>query len=327
MAADHTLIDVMSTVETDKQLTTIARIVETSPMLARFQMETAASGSHTFFMENNLPDPDYGEFNDTPPDSDGLPDDPITTHNKRMRIRIKIDQDLAARATRNGMSYKDKEVRKTLRAFALNWKKFIIGRDQSASRPRGLYGWVDFWTQNGTFTGQKINFATNGATVATVGSATLMDRMSALQDAVHDPDFYLTNRNIANQIKNFVESGAATEKFANKVRFETVETSPGVKTKVIFYEDIPIIPVDFDSQNSEIMKFDETVGSSNITSSILAVRTGDELVTLLQENASGPVIRETDDGLGNDIIVISWLNSLESRHERSVARLEGFLTA
>ena len=74
-------------------------------------------------------------------------------------------------------------------------------------------------------------------------------------------------------------------------------------------------------------QFDETVGTSDLCSSMLAVRTGDELVTLLQESPNGPMIRETDDGEGNDIVMISWLNAVEARHERSVARLEGFLTA
>ena len=327
MPADHTLVDVMSTIDPGKKMMTIARTLESSPILGLFQTEANPTGSNTFFIENNLPNPDYKEFNVDPDDQDGLPDDPITTHNKRMRVRIKIDQDLAERNTRNGVPYKVKEVRRNIRAMSLNWKKFLIGRTEDSARPRGLYGWVKFWEKNGIFKGQRINFATNGTTVATAGSATLMNKMSQLIDAVYEPDFFITSRNIMNQIKNFFETGAATEKFAEKVKFEHVEIMPGVRPRVITFEGIPMFAADRDSQEAEIFLFDETVGTSNITSSILAVRTGEELVTLLQEHADGPKIRETDDGLGNDITVISWLNSVEARHERSIAQLEGFLTA
>lgn len=320
---DYTILDVMSAVEGDKRLTTIARVLETSPMLSQFQMETRPSGSSTFFMENALPNPDYQEFNATPPDSNGLPDDPITTHNKLMRVRIPIDRALAKRATRNGMSYIDREVRKHVRAMSLNMKKFIIGRNNNSAQPRGLYSWVDFHRSAGVFKDQLSIFATDGSTIAGVGSAILMDRMSQLIDAVHTPDFFLSNRNVMNQVKNFVESGAATEKFANKVNFTTVMTAPGVETRVITYEGIPWFPVDQDSQLVEIMAFDEVVGTSgNTTSSILAIRSGEEAVTLIQEDAGGPEITDFQES-GKRVIEIEWLNNIEVRNERAVGRLAG----
>ena len=124
--ADYSLIDVMSTIETKKKLATVKRVVQSSKMITMFETEMTPSGSSTVYVEGDLGDAGYVDYGKVAQDSVGTPDDPQTTHLKKMQVRIKMDKVKARRATRTGEPYKRRQVSKKLRALVLNWNRFII---------------------------------------------------------------------------------------------------------------------------------------------------------------------------------------------------------
>jgi len=322
--ADFSLIDVMSTITDDKKLATVKRVVQSSKMISMFETDLIPSGSSTVYVEGDLGDPGYVDYGSVAGDEVGTPDDPQTTHLKKMQVRISMDKVKARRATRTGEPYKRRQVTKSLRALGLNWNRFIIGRGTNgngitaSNQPLGLYGQVNRWADDDTKNTLKFDFGNQ--TITAAGIATLQNKLSDLFDAVYWPDFCLMSRTIINNIKNLVESGAATEKFANKVSFELMAVEGlDARVPILMYEKVPMIPVDRDSKNNEIFAADEDTGSAN--TSILAIRSNeDDGVVLLREYQD---MFEIDEYVqdGNDIVEITGPNNIEARGPRCVARL------
>lgn len=320
---DFTLVDVMSTIEEDKKLATVKRIVQSSRMIGMFQTDLIPSGSSTIYVEGDLGDPGYVDYGSVAADEHGSPDDPQTTHLKKMQVRIPIDRVLARRATRSGESFKRREITKRLRALGLNWNRFIIGRGPNgtgvtaANQPLGLYGQVDRWRDDDP--NNPLLFDFGSQTITAAGITGLSNSLSELFDSIYWPDFCLCNRTVLRNIKNLVESGGITEKFASKVSFQQMAV-PGLMATVpiMTYEGVPFIPVDRDSQNAEIFANDED-GISG--SSILAVRSNeDDGAVLLREY---PDMFEIDEYIlnGQDVTEITGPNNIEVRGPRAVARL------
>ncbi|KKN36427.1 hypothetical protein LCGC14_0773690 [marine sediment metagenome] len=322
--AEHTLIDVMSTIEEDKKLAAVKRVVQSSNMISMFETDTIPSGSSTVYVEGDLDNPGYVDYNSVAADTKGTPDDPQTTHLKKMQTRISLDRVLAMRATKTGESYKRRQITKSLRALGLNWNRFIIGRGTAGSgitaakQPLGLYGQVNRWEKDDTKNVLKINFGNQS--IATAGIAVFQNKMSQLFDAVYWPDFCLCKRQIVNNIKNLVETGAVTERFASKVTFEFMGVQGlNAKVPILHYEKVPIIAVDRDSQNNEIFIADEDTGGAN--TSILAIRSNeDDGVVLLREYQDMfDIVEYTQNG--NEVVEITGPNNIEARGPRCVARM------
>lgn len=322
--ADYSLIDVQSTIQEKQVLAAVKRVVNSSNMVSMFETDLVPTGANTVYVEGDLGSAGYVDYGRVAEDSTGTPDDPQTTHLKKMQVRIKMDKVKARRATRTGEPYKRRQVTKKLRALGLNWNRDIIGRGPNgtgvvASRqPLGLYGQVARWVKDDTKNNLLFDFGNQ--TITAAGIALFQNKMSEFFDAIYWPDFCLTSRAIINNIKNLVESGAATEKFANKVSFEFMQVQGlDARVPILHYERVPIIPVDRDSDNNEIFIADE--GSGSATSSILAVRSNpDDGVVLLREYQD---MFEIDEYVqdGNDIVEITGPNNIEARGPRCVARL------
>lgn len=321
----YTFIDVMSTIQEQKKLAAVKRVVETAMIVALFETEVIASGSSTVYVEGDLPDPGYVDYGSVASDSSGKSDEPFITHLKKMQVRIALDDVLADRATRTGEPFKRREIVKHLRAMALNWKKFIIGRGTAgdgvsqSKEPKGIYGLINRW--NPERPTNKIDFG--GGTISDIKF--LMDKLSLLFDEVYNPDFCLLGRKVLNNIKNLVESGATSEKMAQKITFELFKIPElDAQVRIMRYEDVPFFPVDNDSQGAEIMLADEDSGDKT---SIVAVRTNpDDGVVLLREFQDMFRIKEYTLN-GQDVTEITGPNALESRGPRGLSRLFNILPA
>lgn len=325
--SDFTLVDVMSTIDEDKKMATVKRIIQSSRMVTMFETDLIPSGSSTVYVEGDLGDPGYVDYGSVAADEHGSPDDPQTTHLKKMQVRIPIDRVLSRRATRTGEAFKRREIAKRLRALGLNWNRFIIGRGPAgtgvtaANQPLGLYGQVNRWKDDDP--NNPLLFDFGSQTITAAGIVGLSNSISELFDSIYWPDFCLCNRTILRNIKNLVETGAATEKFANKVSFDLMQI-PGLDAQVpiMHYEGVPFIPVDRDSQNVEIFAADEGGISA---SSIIAVRSNeDDGAVLLREYQD---MFEIDEYVlnGQDVTEITGPNNIEVRGPRAVARLENII--
>lgn len=324
----YTLIDVLSKVNPSDgvRMMTVKKTIETSSMLNMFQMETRPNLTSTFFVEGALPVTDYRAYNTVADDSTGINDETVKTELRALAGRISIDPILAEVATREGRNFVAGEVERHSRSMALNWKRFVIGRNNLATAPKGLYGWVDEY--NSATNPVLVDFAAAGSTIAAAGASALITKMNELRDVtLGTPDFYLTNRNIINQMQALSVTTAANNVLAQYFSIEKVELAPGRSFTMGMWLGTPLIPVDFDATRTAIMAFDETSpdGSSTTTnSSIVSVRVGDDDVMLLQRRPDGPDIRDYLDG-GRRIIEIDWVNAVESRNPASIGRLQGIL--
>jgi hypothetical protein len=91
------------------------------------------------------------------------------------------------------------------------------------------------------------------------------------------------------------------------------------------YADIPIFVIEKDVNSAEILDFDESCGSSNITASIYAVRFEDMYVSGIQ--AGNIDVRDLgeQDSKPVERVRIEWYCGFGVFHPRAAARLKGVL--
>lgn len=321
-----TLIDVLSELDPNAgvKAQAIAKVVETSPMLRGIPFEERPELTSRFFLEGDLPDIDFREYNTTATESNPVVEEEYKTEINQMADRFKLDPKLARVRTRENPRYTDGQLMKRFRAFSLNLKRNILGRTTTAPGIRGLYGWQQEY--NSASDPVIIDAAAAGTTIDALSVQAFLELMGELTDAtLGAPGAYYTNRNIMRQIDAKV-ADANNVALQGRWEWRKVETAPNVTMRMGFWEDTPFIPVDYDATRTEIMEFDEPVpnGATNNSSSIVAVRWDSDNCMMLQENRQGPEVREYMEG-GLKVYETDWGIGFEQRHPRASARLRGIL--
>lgn len=102
--------------------------------------------------------------------------------------------------------------------------------------------------------------------------------------------------------------------------------------KISMYNDLPILIVDYDNFNNQIMPFNEVVGSGNLNTSIYAVKFAEGGVMGLQGPVEGTYgLKSKDIGELETqpayLTRIEWYLSMAVFHGRSAARLQGITDA
>lgn len=98
--------------------------------------------------------------------------------------------------------------------------------------------------------------------------------------------------------------------------------------QVTKYAGVPLLIVERDDNEATLLDFDETAGSSNVTSSMYVVRFGEEFVHGIVAGGSGPDVYDVNDE--SDVAPgaigrIDWYVGLCIVHPRGAARLRGIL--
>ena len=321
-----TLIDVLSQLPKNEGVRAMAirKTLETSPMMSFMQFVERPNLTSTFFIEGDLTDVDYRAYNDSAPLSAPISTEEVKTELFPLADRMEIDPLLADVRTRENPSYIAEQIKRRFTAFGLNFKRAIVGKNFDPLRPKGLYGWINYY--NSATNQTVIDVAGAATSILTLGATAFIQKMGELTDATLGlPFMYLTNRNIIRQIDALTIASPNNTALAMKFAWKTYQVLPGIEMRYATWEDRPLVPVDQDALRAEIMPFDETFGASNLTSSILAVRIGEEDCIGLQRDMSGPIIRDYLAANTKRVVEIDWPNGMEVRNYKSAARLRGIL--
>lgn len=190
------------------------------------------------------------------------------------------------------------------KALALTWLKTFFDGDNSAGGHENEFDGLNVRLTGG----QVLSTGTNGAVLT-------LDMLDQLVDAVTGaPSVLLMNKAARRKIRalarNSVSLTVSRDQFGREVDA---------------YQGVPIRVVEEDASGADILGFDETQGSSNVTSSIYAVRFGADALHGIQtapvsvrdlgELDSKPALRTRTE----------WYSGLVIKHPKAAARLKGVL--
>lgn len=319
------MIDVMSRVATNDPGAAgiIKNVIETSSITSFWQLENWPGIRHTLFREGTLPEATYRQFNAAFAGKDTKPHEPIHVEHKDFGLTYTIDPLHAEEVTRMGMNYKAQAVMEASRAMSLDLKKYYMGRGSDTNQPEGVYQWVDTWDSATNVVKIHINGGTD-ATLATTGISGFVSVMEQLRAQVQ-PDFYVTNSNIISQMLALVYSAAQNNALATYIQPMNMDVL-GRPVQIYSYAGRPIFDIGQDSQNADIMDFDESDGSGSVGSSIVAIKNGNQGTVLLHKY---PQMVKTTEYMQDDLekVKLSFPHAVEVRQQRSAGRIYGILTA
>lgn len=271
-----------------------------NPVLERLPFVNIAGNAFKYSAEDTLPGVAFRDFNQGYTESTGV----INPVVESLKI-IGGDSDFDVAQIKMGTGDNDtRAVHDALKAKALTltWLKTFFDGD-TAGNP------LEFDGLNKRLTGnQVITAGTNGAQLD-------LDMLDQLVDAVRGtPTVLLMNKSLRRKIRQLAR-GSSVLSISRDYFGREVETYAGV----------PFGIVEEDASGAEILGFDETQGSSSVTSSVYAVRFGADTMHGVQtqpidvrdlgEIDSKPAYRTR----------VEWYSGLVIKHPRAAARLKGIL--
>ncbi len=324
-----TLLEVAQTSESDLQRGIIKRIIETSPLMTKIPFDEKPSMRHHFGIEGKLPASGFRGLNegftaDDAPDQTGL------IQLKQFGGSFDLDDELMDIQNFELDQEVTKQTKKKLRSMALNWKKFFINGDVT-SDPKEFDGIrrLNQITKDAGFDTQ-VDFAGETDGKAITSAADVIDFFNnMINQCIGVPDFFITNRTVGALIDSVLVVAAANNVLATKWSYDIMEIAQGMfatplRVRVGMWEGIPVFFADEDAAEVPIIAFDETQGASDVTTSIYAVKTGEDFVFGLQKRAQGPIIRQKDSTIGV-LTKIDWPSAVSMHHPKSVIRGKGVL--
>jgi len=324
MPSTITLLDVMQRAESNTSRIITKNIVERSPIMGVIPwIITNNSMSYKWYQESALPTSAFRALNGSITDSVGTTL-PAVTQLKPLSSTFTIDDELSDITTVEGKQEFLQQLEMSSRAMGLLLKdKFIHGDpNAAAAEPDGLAKWIDDFDSSTNNIKQAYDGTTNG--VSLTDAQTIIDQMNSLRNALYTaPSAYLCNRTILSNIQSLVATSTGTG-LANIFSMEDVEVAPGIRTQIGRWNGTPMYALDEDATGTEVLAFDETQGSSSLTTSIYAVTFGDQWFSGVMKRASGPRVKQNPSTFGTQWILDNPLNFI-MKHKASAGRLHGIL--
>ncbi|QQV75875.1 hypothetical protein H5J25_09620 [Sphingomonas aliaeris] len=273
-----------------------------NPVLAALPFINIAGNAFTYNREESLPGVAFRGFNEAYQESTGV----ILPQTETLTILGgDSDFDVAQIAMQTG----DNDTRAIhdglkAKAAALTWLRTFFDGDSNA-RPKEFDG------LNRRLTGSQV------LTAGTNGASLEFKMLDELIDAVRgSPSMLLMNKPLRRQVRQMARSlGALTI------------TTDQLGRELEGYAGVPFGLVEEDETGAEILGFDETQGTSNVTSSIYAVRFGADSFHGIQTKP----IEARDLGEVDDKPALrtrtEWYSGVVFKHPRAAARLKGIKAA
>jgi len=198
------------------------------------------------------------------------------------------------------------------RAIGLDFKKNVFKADGVAPNMDGLESLV---------AGSQLLTYTDGVNGDHITDAqVLVEEINRGIDACIDvPAVIGMNRSLMGTINALALATAANNALAGIFRYSTIEIN-GRRKRVGMWNDIPVVPVDNDSDGSAVLAFDETVGTSTDCSSIYFISSGSGRHYLLQDK---PIEVVSFEEKGGTQYVLDWGVNQVVLHPDAVIRMQG----
>lgn len=218
--------------------------------------------------------------------------------------------------TANNPEVRTTEISAKSRAIALNWTRVFFKGDTSLPTQEHEFDGIQKRLSHADFDGQVID---NGSTSG--GDPLSLIKLHELIDQVVNPTHLIMNKTMLRRLSQ-ASRNQAVGGMVNTDRDELGRI-------VTFYAGLPILTVDRDNLNQEILPFSESAlgGGSNVSTSIYCVSFTDTGLFGIQQ---APLVTENlgrlDDGV-TERTQIAWNTSFVLKDVRSAARLRGITNA
>lgn len=271
-----------------------------NPVLAAMPFQNIAGNSYRYNLEQTLPGVAFRDFNEGYVESTGV----ILPQTEALRILGgDSDYDVAQIAMQTGDN-QTRAVHDAMKAKALSlaWLDTFFHGDNSVNAK-------EFDGLNRRLTGNQVVAAgTNGAQLT-------LDMVDSLVDAVSgEPTLLLMNKALRRKLTTLARG-------TSNLQWQVDDFG----RQIAVYGGVSIGIVDDGADGNPVLGFNESQGSSNVTSSIYAVRFGADSFHGIQtapvsardlgEIEAKPALRTR----------IEWYSGVVVRHPRSAARLSGVL--
>ncbi len=316
-----TLLDIANASESTLKRGFIRNIVDTSAALSFLNFEMAPSLRYEFSVEGNLPSPAFRALNSaySPTEGDFTRN---TLHLKPFGNSFLLDRKLKRIPTFDGSQWAAKQLEMTSRAISLDFKKNLFKGDVGVD-PAAFNG-LERIVEDELAATQSIiyNGGPDGDTLDV--AVEIVNNINRSIDACESvPNVIYCNRTHLQDIHATIMGGAPNDILAVHFKYTTMVINGITKRVGIWADTIPMIPVDRDSDNAEILAFDETQGASaGTTSSMYFVVNGASQFTAVQDMTPEITVRE--DSAGTEWIV-DWAIGVVAEHPRSIVRLKGII--
>lgn len=316
----------------DWQKYILKNVIETSPFLDYLPFQTAPNLKYNFVREANLPSSQFRAINGTFTEALGSFAD-ASIDLAVLGGKFAIDDVVKKMRTIDGRDVLEKNLDMWSRALSMDYKKyFITGDPATPGQFKGIRKWildvhgVDSDTEGGAnllYGGGATN--TNGLAISS--STVLIDSINegldlAAKSGGMGKIVILCNRRHLAKMNSLLTTGNNTA-LAGYFKY-SMATIGGKEQRIgLWMDNIPMIPMDTDSQGAEIIDFNETHGNSDLNSSMYYVNFGDMLVSGLQQEATGPVLKQIPGE--SDTYKIEWACGAVVEHKYAAVRQYGIL--
>lgn len=238
----------------------VETIIQESPLLEMLPMMTIQGNALKHFEEGSLPSPEFRQVNATYSRSWGSD----TEHFWGTCIlggEVFVDNYLV-RVRGNVVDVKAKQYRKMGKAMARTFDKYVFDGTGTANDFKGLNSLISEGF------GQELEAGTNGAAL----TLSMLDQAHDLLRGQASADVLLMNRTLRRKITDLAKT--------TSVGYPYVDVgTDNFGRQVMSWNGIPIRIIGDDISGNAILDFDETQGSSNVTSSIYMLALGEDDVT------------------------------------------------
>lgn len=287
----------------------IEEYAASSDILAVLPFKDVAGGALPYNREDTLPGVGFRGVNEAYDESTGIIN-PQVEVTKIAGGDLDVDRYII---DTQGESVRSSHELMKVKALAHAWTRTFIKGD-SRTNPRVFDGLQVRVT--GT---QLIDNATGGAALS-------LNKLDELIDQVNNPTHLVMNKTMRRRM---------TQASRNSGVAGFINWEPGAfGRQVAYYNDLPILVVDQDNEDVDIMPFTEASGDGNslLCSSIYCVSLGDMMLSGIQGSAAGTFgisVRDLGELETKPVMRsrIDWYCGIAIMHGRAAARLRGVTNA
>lgn len=276
------------------------------------------------FQEGALPRAAFRDYNAAHAEGTISPDEPINIQMMDFGMRIPLDPILAMEPTRFDGEYRMKVRKQAATSIGLDFKIKLLGTDQAETSGlnRGVYQWAKFW--DSSTNDVRRSMGTNGLKLsAATGLTTFLTNLQELWIRVQ-PTFFMADATTLVVLTTQLRSAANNNIYANEFEWADIQVGDR-REKYLTFRGTPFIQAGQDAARSQIMPYTETEGSGTTCSSVVAVRSGPDDLTVVHRFDDLILYREFVGSSDLEAISIHMPLAIEARHERSCGRIAGIL--
>lgn len=330
-----TLIDYHNALDPSfkKKRGVIQQILKKAPWMGWLKWEVESSLIYTYNKEGRLPALAFRGLNSPGyADGDTTPYLPETIHLKPWGGKTGLDRLFAQKPDLDKGKIISKQVKRYLDSAALDFGRFFIESDvkDDAKSFNGLIPTISALNAVAT-PGKEIDLIwdnqVNGALVndlqVVIRQLSLgTDRVFGTADVCFCPQGFLQDLEAAT-------SAAGNNEAATFFKWKRITLMPGIDYRIGMWQDtLPLIPMATDSQDDEILDYDETVGASNDTASLYFLKMGEGFVSPLSHSAAlGPDVVMEGIVDTNQNFFVDWATAVAVEHKRAAVRIRGIRKA